>query len=129
MTAAFTEGLFDATDARVAPGTAAAAMDRHFVLLNAAALPLAALASRLCFRRAGFNCAEHVVFNMYVMAQMIIMTVLIMALLLPLPAVVQHWMAPIPSARQLRVLRLGCAAVLRSRPPLRCCAARVQCCS
>ena len=44
-------------------------VNRHFTLVMAATLPFMTAASRLLFRRAGYNVAEHAVFNVYVFAQ------------------------------------------------------------
>lgn len=44
-------------------------LGRYMNVLMAAAVPFMAAASRVLFRRAGFNLAEHLIFNVYVYAQ------------------------------------------------------------
>ncbi len=68
MLEGYARGAGPSTDAQ---GALLAFATRYFVSLVAIAVPLYALWTRLLFRRAGFNYAEHVVLAMYTGAQLV----------------------------------------------------------
>jgi hypothetical protein len=55
---------------------------KYFTVIMAASIPGSALASRLMFRRARYNYAEHLIFNTYVGAQQSLLLVVLLALTL-----------------------------------------------
>ena len=74
---AFAEGMREGSNGMV-NARAGAVLDfitSYFTLLLAFTLPTTALASRLVFRRAGYNYAEHLIFNTYVGAQQCVLLV------------------------------------------------------
>lgn len=68
-----------------------AAVDDYFVLLFALALPLLALSSRILFARAGRGFAEHLVFNLFVLAQQNLYFALWSQAVRPLPRQPEYW--------------------------------------
>lgn len=82
MAGQIAEGMTTSTNGRVSPRTEALVemISSYFTLLLAFTLPTAAAATRLVFRRAGYNYAEHLIFNTYTGAQQCVM--MIAALLL-----------------------------------------------
>ena len=73
----FVRGMTTSTKGRVSPGTGAVVevISSYFTLLLAFTLPTAALSTRWVFRRAGYNYAEHLIFNIYTGAQQCILMV------------------------------------------------------
>ncbi len=67
MAGGFTEGYGAGSADRAKQATEL--LDRYMNVLMAVAVPFMAAASRLLFRRAGLNYAEHLIFNLYVYAQ------------------------------------------------------------
>jgi hypothetical protein len=73
----FARGMTTSTEGRISPRTGAVVemISSYFTLLLAFTLPTAAAATRWVFRRAGYNYAEHLIFNIYTGAQQCIMMV------------------------------------------------------
>lgn len=67
MAGGFTEGLGPDSEEKARQATEL--LNRYMNVLMAVAVPFMAAASRLFFRRAGLNYAEHLIFNLYVYAQ------------------------------------------------------------
>jgi hypothetical protein len=76
-------------------------INSYFTLFLAFTLPSTAAASRLAFRKAGYNYAEHLVFNTYIGAQQCVLIVLALVLSAALggdPQVVMQWSIPAATA-------------------------------
>lgn len=71
MATGLAEGMKEGSRGEIHPQASAVleVISSYFTLLMAATIPSTALASRLVFRRAGYNYAEHLVFSTFVGAQ------------------------------------------------------------
>lgn len=100
MAGEFAKGMTTGTQGRISPRTGALVemISSYFTLLLAFTIPTAAAATRWVFRRAGYNYAEHLIFNTYTGAQQCIL--MIGALLLGAafgadPQASLNWSAPV----------------------------------
>ena len=96
----FAKGMATSTEGRISPraGALVEMISSYFTLLLAFTIPTAAAATRWVFRRAGYNYAEHLIFNTYTGAQQCIL--MIAALLLGAaagadPQAALNWSVPV----------------------------------